>query len=208
MSFQPSPLQTLILWRLLTNGGQAYQGEIRPELKKRDRDALEQAGFIEHDRRRNSKGRQAIYIQLTDKAWAWAGEHMHAELSSGSKAASPIFQAFLTKLQPVLQQHQIPLAEIFSPTEIAHSQEPEQQLREAYFALSEGKPNVRVRLAQLRQRLTTLPRSRLDTLLLQLQTEGKLVLYPLDDPQEISPEDREAALDVAGFERHIVYLQK
>jgi hypothetical protein len=65
-----------------------------------------------------------------------------------------------------------------------------------------------VRLAQLRQRLAAIPRPRLDALLLQLQTEGKLVLYPLDNPQEISPEDRQAALEVAGFERHIVYLQK
>lgn len=209
MNFQPSPLQALILWRLLTSEGQAYLADIRPKPKRRDRKALLEAGFIEEEWRRKPRGGRAIYVQLTDKAWAWAGDHMDAKLSHQSPAAGPIFQAFLTRLQPILKRRQITLAEIFSSTQQALPREdPEQQLQEAYFHLSGGQGNVRVRLAQLRQRLGTIPRSTLDGVLLKLQQEGKLVLSPLDDSREISAADQEAALSVAGFKRHIVYMQK
>lgn len=209
MSFQPSPLQALILWRLLTSKGQAYLADIRPKPKRRDRKTLLEAGFIEEEWRRKPKGGRAIYVQLTDKAWAWAGNHMDARLSHQSPAAGPILQAVLTQLQPVLKNRRITLAEIFgAPKESPPGADPEQQLQEAYFHLSGGQGNVRVRLAQLRQKLDTIPRSKLDQLLLKLQREEKLVLSPLDDSREISPADQEAALSVAGFKRHIVYMQK
>ncbi|ABA59161.1 hypothetical protein [Nitrosococcus oceani] len=209
MNFQPSPLQALILWRLLTSEGRAYLTDIRPKPKRRDREALLEAKFIEEQWRRKPQGSRAIYVQLTDRAWAWAGEHMDAKLSHRSPAAGPILQSFLARLQPILQSRHITLAEIFSSTQAPPpSEDSEQQLREAYFHLSGGERNIRVRLAQLRQQLGAIPRPRLDELLLKLQREGKLVLSPLDDSREILPEDQKAALSVAGFKRHLVYMQK
>jgi hypothetical protein len=208
MSFQPNPLQTLILWRLLMSEGQAYLADIRPKLKQHDRKALLEAGFIEEKWCRNLRNSRAIYVYLTDKAWAWIGDHMDATFSHQSPAAGPIFQSFLAKLQPILKSRRITLAEILGSTkEALPSKNLEQRLREAYFHLSGGAGNVRIRLAQLRQKLEDIPRHELDELLLKLQREEKLVLSPLDDTQEISPADQQAALNVAGFKRHIIYMQ-
>ncbi|ADJ29557.1 hypothetical protein [Nitrosococcus watsonii] len=209
MNFQPSPLQALILWRLLTSEGQAYLADIRPKPKRRDRKALLEAKFIEEQWRRKPQGSRAIHVQLTDRAWAWAGEHMDARISHRSPAAGPILQSLLARLQPVLKSRHITLAEIFSSAQLAPPGENlEQQLRQAYFHLSGRQGNSRVRLAQLRRQLEAIPRSRLDELLLTLQREGKLILSPLDDSREISPDDQKAALSVAGFKRHLVYMQK
>src|SRR5699024_4641154 len=209
MSFQPNPLQTLILWRLLMSEGQAYLADIRPKLKRRDRKALLEAGFIEEKWRRRPRGNRAIYIYLTDRAWTWAGDHMGTALSHQSPAAGPIFQSFLAKLGPVLKNRQITLAEILgSAQESFPSKDPEQRLREVCLRFSNGQGNVRIRLAQLREALEDIPRPELDKLLLKLQREGKLVLSPLDDAREISLADEQAAASVAGFKRHIIYLKR
>ena len=41
-----------------------------------------------------------------------------------------------------------------------------------------------------------------------MERAESIVLYPLDDPQELYPEDERAALpNSAGDQRHIVYME-
>ena len=44
-------------------------------------------------------------------------------------------------------------------------------------------------------------------MLLEMQVAGRLVLYKLDNPTEITREDEQAALFIAGQPRHLVYLE-
>lgn len=84
----------------------------------------------------------------------------------------------------------------------------EETIRHACLELGKGRRNVRVRLADLR-RMVTADRLMLDQKLLEMELQGELTLYPLDDPQEIGPADREAVLFTpAGSQRHIVYFVK
>ena len=84
-----------------------------------------------------------------------------------------------------------------------------QQIRDAYCRTSGGRWNVRVRLADLRGALPGVPREEFDGALLALETAGALVLYPLDDPQEIRPGDEAAALpNSLGIRRHILYIER
>ena len=83
----------------------------------------------------------------------------------------------------------------------------EDRLTRAYFALSNGQTNVRVRIADLRRLLSSIPRVKFDEALLGMASSGKASLYRLDNPAEIRPEDREAVLRTpSGEERHVVYL--
>ena len=71
--------------------------------------------------------------------------------------------------------------------------------------LAGGRGHVRIRLADLRRQLNQ-PRTTLDPKLLEMERQGRLVLYRLDDPREISSEDHDAVLRTpAGNERHIQY---
>ena len=77
----------------------------------------------------------------------------------------------------------------------------------AYFSLSKGQTNVRVRIADLRHLLASIPRLKLDQALLDMASSGKASLYRLDNPAEIHAEDRDAVLlTPSGEERHVVYL--
>jgi DNA-binding PadR family transcriptional regulator len=211
MNFSPKPIQTLYIWRLLVSQGEAWLSAIKPQLKPLLRRELKEAGFITEEKRSTSKRSKGLYVQLTDQGWAWVSDNLDAPLPSRSTAAVPVLHALLTKLKPVLKKHNIPLVEILAPAEPIKPPSDgdlESRVREAYFRLSGGKANVRVRLAQLRQALPDIGRDTLDELLLKLQRAEKLVLYSLDNPKEISPEDVQAAIILAGFSRHIVYMEK
>jgi hypothetical protein len=83
----------------------------------------------------------------------------------------------------------------------------EEKVKAAYFHVTGGKPNVRVRLSVLRNILPELNKSDLDRILKKMQLEEKLVLYSLDDPTDIKPEDELTSIDIAGQKRHIVYME-
>lgn len=82
-----------------------------------------------------------------------------------------------------------------------------ERIRRVVKELAGGAAKRRVRLAELRARLGEVPRSTLDTSLLELQDAGRLVLYPLDNPVELTPADRQAALLVGQNPRHVIYLE-
>jgi competence protein ComGC len=64
-----------------------------------------------------------------------------------------------------------------------------------------------VRLAELRPHLAEFEREDQDYSLQQLQLDGCIVLMHCDDPQQKTPKDVEAELDIAGHKRHILYLK-
>ncbi|MGH6840568.1 MAG: hypothetical protein ACREDV_00500, partial [Methylocella sp.] len=89
--------QTLILWALLVRDSAAgFQNELKPEPEKADREALEKAGLIKCEKR----GRyRRVWIEVTEKGWAWAADHLDDDLPAGSPAGGSILQAWLTRLK-------------------------------------------------------------------------------------------------------------
>jgi len=211
MNFQPSPKQVLVLWNLLFTGEEPMISKLQPALTPKERRPLEAAGLIEIERR----GR-ANHVRLTEKGWAWAAGHLEAEISQ-SKFAVKALQGLLGRLKTYLERQNLSLAEFLSPEdesmEVTAARpllpDPPARIRSAYLQASGGRSNVRVRLKDLRPLLPDLPRPLLDRELLRLQREnpGRLVLWSLDDPQEITAEDQAAAVDLAGIKRHIIYME-
>ncbi len=209
------PMQVLVLWALIVQGGKGLQKDIRPRITKPLRDSLERAGLIVS--RKNDK--RAIVIEVTDKGWAWASENLDAELPARSTAAGPIMQAFLTQLKSFLRSRNLVFAEIFMAEEGGEAQsEPDtalqpasaedikKRVREAYFSLTKGQSKQRIRLHQLRQELPNIKREELDRALLEMQQKEELVLIALANKQDITRADRVAALKVGGNPRHVVYF--
>jgi hypothetical protein len=83
----------------------------------------------------------------------------------------------------------------------------EDQVKRAYLGVTAGSWNKRVRLSELRMLLDDIQRAELDNVLIQMQQGGELVLYPLDNPQEITAADRDAAIAIGGTRLHIVYMR-
>jgi hypothetical protein len=89
MTVTLTEMQTLILWALLAKtGGASFQKNIRPEVKKSDREALVKAGLITSEKR----GRPGFWLEITDKGWAWAADHLDADLPKRSVAGTAVLQ--------------------------------------------------------------------------------------------------------------------
>ena len=218
MSFQPTPKQTLILWRLLTTDGKDFLKNIKPELKPADRKPLVTEGLIAEEKRKDpavTKGARPIFfICLSEKGWQWAAANLDAEMSGSPDPTSKVFRGMMKKVKAYLDRNNIPLATFIcsSPASAAPADdgsELSQKIRSAYLALSGGQLTERVRLAALRRQLAEVPRDALDVELERMEVQGVLRIIPLDSPQEVRADDQEAALpNSAGNPRHVVYLTR
>lgn len=82
----------------------------------------------------------------------------------------------------------------------------ENQIRNAYYQISGGRKD-RVRLADLRNTLRSVPRQELDHALLNMARSGQIALFQFDNPMEKTPADTEAALVLpTGNVRHVMYM--
>ena len=226
MSFEPSPKQALFLFGILFGPTPEWRepmtSQTRPRLHPKECRALISRGLLEEQKR----GR-ARHLIATDAAWDWANRHLSAELSPGSTAASPILHHVLSQLGAFFARRGLTLADLFSPeappddvdapaTLTSDAPPPRSQdavslvrdqIRATLGRLGHGRAKRRVRLADVREKLSAIPRDRLDAALLAMQSDGELVLYRLDNRAELRPSDHEAALHVGGAPRHLVYLE-
>jgi hypothetical protein len=226
MKFTPSPIQILALWRLLFSDNPApMQSRLKPRLTPAQKKELVDAGLI-----RLSKRGRAFYVELTEKAWAWAEKNLDAPFSRTVNAATP-FSCLLSKLKRHMAAQNIPLAEILRPkkqgeqekkaektrenpekesrnaaSEGSGSRRDKKRIKAACLEASGGRLNVRIRLARLRKIVDDIPPRTLEAIIRDMQLDGTAVLYPLDDPSEITPEDEAAAVDVMGRRNHILYM--
>jgi hypothetical protein len=207
MSSSLTPKQVLILWYLIGKGGAAWRGEIRPEPTGKDRKALEKAKIAASEKRGRS-----IWIEVTDTGWAWANDHLASPLPTRTQSAGPIFQAWLKHLQAFLRREGHALGDVFaSPVKLTRTEVDspialEDRIRSVYLDATGGVWNRRVRLAELRRRLSDVAKEPLDAALLKMQQAAQLVLFRLDNQREITEADREAALSVGGEPRHVLHM--
>jgi hypothetical protein len=214
--------QTLILWALLARDNAAgFQNELKPEPDKADREALEKAGLIKCERR----GRyRRIWIEVTEKGWAWATDHLNDDLLAGSPAGSSILQAWLTRLKAYMQARNVALAEVVGPQparkdgsegiaigDVARAFDYDAlraRIRQAYLAVTSNRINTRARPCDIREKLNDIDRAALDEALKRMQLEQQASLYPLDNKTEITDADRNAAIYFGVEPRHILWIER
>lgn len=158
------PLQVLFLWGLLAKGGEAWKGDLKPELHK-NYAHLVKSGFVDEEQRKHPETKRARkWVRLSDAGWKWAQEHLDVEVSKGSKAGGQILQDFLTKLKSYLEHKNISLAEIIC-SDLGRSERqanlPE-RIRNAFLKETKGAWNTHVRLASLRRALSDIDRRELE----------------------------------------------
>jgi DNA-binding PadR family transcriptional regulator len=211
MNQEIKPLELLFLWRLAVAGGSDWLKDIKPNPEAPARKRLESYGVIEQEKRKPpSGGRAASFVSLTDMGWGWLGDHLDADLRTRTPAGTEVLYRLLLRLKTFTEQKQLSLGDLILPSKTEDAvgvDDLENRVTKAYLSLSGGQTNVRVRLADLRRHLSSIPRVRLDQALLDMASGARVSLYRLDDPKEIHAEDRDAVLHTpSGEERHIVYL--
>lgn len=204
MSEEITPRHMLLLLRLLFSGDEPKLSETKPTFTKKALEPLTRAGLITLERR----GRSA-HLVLTERAWHWSADHLDAPFTMSINAAH-VLAALLPRLKTYLKQTGTPLACLLGGAgegPEATVETIDDAICDAYLSLSGGRWEYRVRLAHLREHLEGHPRAAQDEALLRMQREGRLVLYPLDDPQDTFDADRAAALHLGSESRHLVYMK-
>lgn len=213
-------LQTLILWALLAKAdGGSFQKDIRPEVTRKDREALVRVGMITSEKR----GR-ALWLEVTDKGWAWAGDNLDASLPKRSNAGNLILQGWLTRLKAFMEARGLALADVlapnpssngtsartvvFSPPAPTDYSTVRSRIRKAYLEVTNGRFNRRALLRDIRSKLQDLERSTLDEALKQMQREQEASLYQIDNRIDITDADRSAAIYFGSEPRHLLWIER
>lgn len=211
MSDEIKPISLLYMWLLVTRGGEALLRDIRPEFKPEYRRPLVAKGLITEEPAGRSKR-----IAVTDAGWAFLSAHMTSPIITNSAAASSeVLQGVLLFMHRHMQANDVSLAEICSPPpakarpaeNLAEEPTPNNdlwlRLTQSWSQLQEADDGIR--LEKLRRAFADAPRERLDRALLEWQRQGKIIIYPYDDGERITPEVKEAALRAGGRDLHIIY---
>ena len=212
-------MQRLLLWRLaVAEGGGMFLKNLESDPGAARRGTLLKAGLIASEKRKTPKGSTAGFLTLTDAGWGWCQGHLGDDLPGRAVKAD---RAVLERLLKLLGRSLRATGGSFG-TLILAAEEPDEDTTDeptdepdrgreviaACRAAGGGQAGVRVRLSDLRPRLPDLPRGEVDGALLALERAGELVLDPLEDPLDVRPADREAALLAPlGGVRHLVRLR-
>jgi hypothetical protein len=205
--------QALAMWALLGEGGEAYGGRLKPEIKKSEREALQQAGLIDVPPRT----RAGYWLVVTERGWDWAEQHLADPLPANNGGAL-ILQAWLTRLQGFLQARDLRLADLFAEQPGHFSKRPEarkaldpiemrKRIRAAYHDLAGGFDR-RVLLRDLRPKLADIDRPLLDAALMEMLRDQEASLMQLNFRPDVSDEDHAAALQIGNEPRHIIWISK
>ena len=209
--------RALILWALLAReNAAAFQNELKPEPDKADRDVLKEDGLITWQ-----KHGQRIWIEVTDKGWDWAADHLDAALPAKSNAGSDVLRAWLIRLKQFMEARSLALADILGPQNAPEPMDGppakpvtldyaavRKRVRDAYLEISGGRLNTRVLLRDLRGKLQDIERGKLDGALDEMQRDQEASLYQLDNRAEITDSDRAAAIYFGNEPRHILWIER
>ena len=202
MAFDLKPTQARALLRLaFTPGGMVERADdLKPKLDTAERRTLEQYGLVA------TRKKRSVQIELTEQGWGWLSRNLSHQMPKGSELLADV----LKTLDGYLRASQTSLAEFLRYQSEKPPEKPSPDLREPILrealAINGGR-HERVRLSDLRARLAGIPRPDVDRALLELQSEGRITLFPIDLPSDRRPADLEASIQVAGEERHILYVR-
>jgi hypothetical protein len=147
--------------------------------------------------------------ELTDEGWVLVQKDLDVTSPRARAIGGALAALHLNLLNRVLSRtgyHN--LAEMFSRTDIAPpepSANLELRLRNAYAALATG-PGASVALARLRPFFEDIPRADMDAALRRLSQAPNVDLEPEENQKSLTEDDRTAAIQLGGQNKHLLVI--
>jgi hypothetical protein len=202
--------QVLALWELIITGDGKVAKDRAVELAPSDVTTLKKLGLVtvEPGPSKKQPGRMSK-LHVTETGWAWANQQGFMVRLPTMKATAYVLEGLLVKVSDYLKVHELALVNLLRPRPADPVAPPalEERIRAAYVRVTGGVMNESIKLARLRDALGPEPHEAVDEELCQMQQRGSTVLYPIDDPQLLRPEDEGAALRIAGQRRDLVCIR-
>ena len=181
-------------------------------LKRPSRDKLRSHGLIEVGSSKDAITRRSrLTLELTEAGWGWASKMMTSALPPRHMGQGPLY-AVLNNLSRFMKRQRLIPAEVFGRTnepdvEQNRGEPPlEEQVRRAYQAIAR-RPGDWVQLADLRERLPSVPRDSLDAELTRLFSEREVHLVPNENNKAVTARDRAAALRVGSNQHNMIAVR-
>ncbi len=224
--------QALALWELVIKGDGTVASKRSVKLDQSEVKGLESAGLVTvQNGPQKLKPTHGAKTYVTDAGWAWANHQGFAARLSRTPVAASVLEALLDKVGAYLKVHDLALDHLLRPRrddpepseaatpvseersrsvsgEVASPAALEERIRAAYLRVTKGALNEYVKLALLRAELRGEAVELVDAELRAMQQRGGAVLYPIDDPQRLRPEDEAAALRISGERRDLLCIMR
>ncbi len=201
MTFEPSDAQRRALMLAVLSGPQPLE-----RMPAKLRRPLEQAGWVtlepdpSHPRRKRAAA--------TEAGWSFVVQDL-ARPFTYNVQLRPLWNLLLPRIAANLAARGEDLYAMIAPEvpQGSDAEGNEERLERLYLDLSGGEHHRRVRIAALRAR-AGLERAEFDSRLIHLAKEGRVALFPEDDPLGLGPEDHEGAVPLAGIPQHVLYWER
>jgi hypothetical protein len=155
--------------------------------------------------------------ELTDAGWHWCATELSAGLRGRATSMEGALYAILGGLGRHLDDTGQSLADLFrrrsaaEATSSPHAQDVEKEdveklVIEAYHDLA-AEPGEFVKVRELRDRLSVIARTDLDSALERMYRAQRVNLVPQDNQQALTDADRQSALRVGGEFKHLLSVR-
>jgi hypothetical protein len=198
--------------RKLSN--QELEALIGIRLEGKERRKLNDLKLVESEK----PGRWFVH-ELSDAGWRWCTE----ELAAGSAGRPTSLERSLYLLLGMFERYmtaaRLSLADVASLDLKARPRGRHKRrdtaegdgdltarVEAAYRALADRGGDF-VKLRELRERLTDIPRTALDAALESMFTAGRVNLIPQSNQQALTAADRESALRIGGEDKHLISIE-
>jgi hypothetical protein len=162
---------------------------------------------------RVSKPRAINRLYLTEKGCEYLLNHLSDPVSSLSPYVGPVFNWLLATLgkDPNVKAAMASIllkSKTTVPPPATHVLTPTALLNEIkMFDQNLFMPGGGLKISVIKQSLTQYSFQAIDSALLELESQDKIVLFPFDDPSRITPADKELCLQVSGVVRHYLFIK-
>jgi hypothetical protein len=213
-----SPSARAALLVLLASGREVANTQFNElanfRLEKPDRERLNEAGWVKTDtsvkpylHRLTDKGVQRCQQELTAGPPRRAGSPLVGALYAVLAGVNRHLQRTGGSLADMLAGHAAPTSPVREAA--GRTREPvdvEGTVREAYRSLTR-EPNGWVSLADLRDKISDVPRAAVDDALRRMARDPKVGLIPEADQSSLRPRDHDAAIRIGGEHKHLLSIE-
>jgi hypothetical protein len=174
--------------------------ELGPELRAESRRRLNDRGLVE-----SVKIGRGFVHELTDDGWATARRIVGAEVPPQPSGQGRALYTLMRGLDQYLSREDLALADVFGAS-TAVVADAEGSVRDAYRRLAQ-RPGGWVALVRLRAELSELAHDELDAVLQRMYRVPGVHLIPEENQKVITDEDRAAAVEIGGYQKHLIAIE-
>jgi hypothetical protein len=213
-----SARERAVLFTLLSTARKLSNAELEAligiRLEGKERRKLNDLKLVESEK----PGRSFVH-ELSDAGWRWCADELsagaegrHTSLERAHYLMFGVFERYMTaarlsladvvsldlKTRPAGRHKRRDTAEGDGDLTV--------RVEAAYRALAPGRGEF-VKLRELRERLTDIPRPALDAVLTALFTARRVNLIPQSNQQALTAADRESAVRIGGEHKHLISVE-